>query len=82
MNEMKMGCRIGMTTNLDQRKAYWESQYPTLRDWQVLAGPFNSKNDAQKMETELAQKHRCDSHPGGDDPDYPGALWYVYGFNF
>jgi len=77
-----MGCRIGMTTNLEQRKTYWEGQYPTLKDWQVLAGPLSSKAEAQKKETELAKKYGCESHPGGDDPDYPGAKWYVYGFNY
>ena len=77
-----MGCRIGMTTDLEQRKAYWEGQYPTLKDWQVLAGPFSSKAEAQKEETGLAKKHGCESHSGGDDPDYLGAKWYVYGFNY
>ncbi len=77
-----MGCRIGMTTNLEQRKAYWESQYSSLTDWQILEGPFSSKEIAQRKETELANKHNCDAHPGGDDPDFSSAKWYVYGFNF
>lgn len=77
-----MSCRIGMTTNLYQRRIYWESKYSTLTNWQILAGPFSSKAEAQKKETELAKKHGCESHPGGDDADFVGAKWYVYGFNF
>ena len=77
-----MRCRIGMTTNPEQRKTYWESQYSTLKDWQILDGPFSSKVEAQKKETELAKKLGCESHPGGDDADFVGAKWYVYGFNF
>lgn len=80
--EMIMSCRIGMTTNLERRKIYWKSQYPTLKDWQVLAGPIASKDEAQKKETELAKEYACESHPGGDDPDKQDALWYIYGFNY
>jgi len=80
--EVKMACRIGMTTNPNQRKAYWESQYPTLKDWQILAGPIVSKTEAQKKETELANQYGCESHPGGDDPDSQGASWYIYAFNY
>jgi len=76
-----MACRIGITTDLSARKAYWESVCTNLRDWQVLAGPFKSKAEAQNEENRLAQKHRCDSAPGGDDPEDPNAEWWVYGFN-
>jgi len=77
-----MPCRIGMTTDPEARKKHWESVYPTLKDWQILAGPYASKDNAQQKETELAQKHGCESHPGGDDPDFPGAQWWIYGFNY
>lgn len=77
-----MGCRIGITTNLEQRKSYWEEKYLTLKEWQILDGPFTSKAGAQKRETELANKYNCEAHGGGDDPDNLGAQWYVYGFNY
>ena len=76
-----MPCRIGMTTDLEGRKTYWESEYRNLRDWQVLAGPISTKDEAQRIETQLAAKHGCESSPGGTDPDSPYAKWYVYGFN-
>jgi hypothetical protein len=70
-----------MTTNLETRKAYWESVYWNLRDWQILAGPFRSKAEAQLAETQLANRHGCEHSSGGDDPGFPNAVWYVYGFN-
>lgn len=76
-----MACRIGITTNLQARKAYWESIHPTLRDWQVLAGP-TSREEAQSVETKLAKQHGCVAHPGGDEPNTLLSQWYVYGFNY
>jgi hypothetical protein len=70
-----------MTTNLEQRKIYWETVYKQLRNWQILAGPLDTREEAQEMETKLAAKHSCESDPGGDDPDNPSDKWYVYGFN-
>lgn len=76
-----MGCRIGITTDPDGRRSHWESVYRNLRDWQILAGPYPSKEEAQRMETELARKNGCESHPGGDDAGGLLSQWYVYGFN-
>lgn len=76
-----MACRIGITTDLNARKAYWESVHPTLKDWQVLAGP-TTRSEAQALETQLAEEHGCVAHPGGNDPDDGSNQWYVYGFNY
>ncbi len=76
-----MGCRIGITTDLTSREAYWQTIYKNLRDWQVLAGPYDEKKDAQAKEDELAKESGCDAHGGGADPKNPNAKWYVYGFN-
>jgi len=76
-----MTCRIGISTDPERRKAEWENLYRNIRDWQILAGPFNLKSEAQQEETRLAQKHSCESHAGGDDSDNPFEKWYVYGFN-
>lgn len=75
-----MGCRIGITTDLDERKKYWKTIHPTLRDWQVLEGPISTKDEAQRLETYLARRHGCESAPGGKD--VPGKSWWVYGFKF
>ena len=75
-----MGCRIGITTDLEQRKKDWESKYEGFSDWQKLAGPL-SRKEAQEKETELAEKYGCEASPGGDYPD-SGDEWYVYYFKF
>ena len=73
-----MACRVGMTTDLDERKRYWQSVHPTLRDWS-WEGPY-TKASAQSRENTLAAACGCDAHPGGAGAEY--ANWYVYGFNY
>lgn len=75
-----MGCRIGITTNLEERKQFWQSKYDGFDNWEVLVGPL-SKEEAQKKETELAQARSCEAHAGGDDSD-TNEGWYVYYFTF
>jgi hypothetical protein len=76
-----MACRIGITTDLEAHKSYWESKCQDLRGWQVLAGPLTTKEKAQAQETRLAREFGCENAPGGDDPDDPTTQWWVYGFN-
>ena len=73
-----MACRVGMTTDLAERKRYWQSIYPTLRDW-GSEGPY-TKSRAQSRENQLAAAWGCDAHPGGSGSDY--IDWHVYWFNF
>lgn len=77
-----MKCRIGITTNLEERRQSWKSRCIGFEDWKVLAGPFSSRESAQRKETELAKKYGCVAHPGGPEPDNPNAKWYVYYFRF
>lgn len=77
-----MSCKIGMTTNLQQREAYWRRQYPNLWDWKVLEGPFYTRELAQERETKLAQRYGCESHYGNDEPDTPDSIWHVYYFSY
>ena len=73
-----MTCRVGITTDLIERRAYWESHYPlTFRNWQVVDTRY-TKSDAQYQEDRLAQLWNCESHPGGAGPEY--ATWHVYYF--
>lgn len=76
-----MGCGIGITTNQKSRKAYWETVYKDVKDWQILAGPFDTKEEAQTEENRLTDEYGCDMHGGRDNPDTPGTQWHVYGFN-
>ncbi|MBD3249456.1 hypothetical protein GF336_05405 [Candidatus Woesearchaeota archaeon] len=76
-----MPCRVGMTTDLDARKKYWETVYNKIWNWTV-SGPYATREEAQKQETFLALLHKCESGPGGDDPDNPLDDWYVYRFQY
>ena len=74
-----MACRIGITTNLSDRKRYWQSEHPNLRNWKNLK-TFQSKSAAQNFETRMAGETGCTSAPGGDGPER--GTWYVYRFEY
>ena len=73
-----MACRIGITTDPDQRKRFWRAQHPDMRNWHVL-DQFSTKTLAQQFETRTAQNLGCKAAPGGDGPET--ATWSVYFFN-
>ena len=73
-----MTCRIGITTDLIERRAYWEGKYPrSFRNWQVLEECY-SKSAAQAREIQLAKHYKCESHPRGCGDEH--ATWHVYYF--
>ena len=74
-----MPCRVGMTTNLDNRLAYWERQVHGMDNIQYW-GPFDTKTEAQKVETNIAEQYYCVHHGGGSGPE--NADWYVYYFEY
>ena len=76
-----MSCRIGITTDPETRKAFWELKQVTMSDWQILES-HESKADAQARETELAEKYECEAHAGGAVSDNPNARWHVYYFKY
>ncbi len=73
-----MPCRVGITTNLAQRRAYWENQVIGLSDWRTL-GTYNNKADAQAHETRHAASYGCQAHAGGADA---AGTWSVYKFDY
>lgn len=77
----KIKCRIGITTDLKERKVRWKTDEPTMDKWKVLE-TYDTKDEAQKAETRLAKKYKCVAHQGGRDPDDPKAKWYVYYFEY
>ena len=75
-----MTCRIGITTDLIERRAYWAGKYQgSFRKWKVLEKHY-SKSIAQSRETQLAKHYGCESSPGGDGPEH--ATWHVYYFEY
>ena len=73
-----MPCRAGITTDLKERKQYWESQVVGLNNWTEY-GPYNSKKEAQAQEDKLRQEYGCEGHPGGPDVNKP---WSAYKFDY
>ena len=72
-----MACRIGITTNPEERKKYWKGRYPNLK-WKILESNL-TKQAAQKRENELAQQYNCKAYAGGENK--ADASWYVYRFD-
>ena len=62
-----MPCRIGMTTDRDERLRYWKNQYPTLKNWAIIS-THGTKTEAQWAENLAASSGGCESNPGGDGP--------------
>ena len=72
-------CRIGMTTDMAGREAYWRGRFPTMSAFEEIAGPFLTYREAQAEETQRARLEGCESYPGGR----PGiGPWYVYRFEY
>ena len=76
-----MPCRVGITTNIKERKLNWQLLNPTLKNWRIIGGPM-SRNEAQAMETRQAKAMGCYAHPGGNKPDDPMANFWVYFFEY
>ena len=74
-----MSCRVGMTTDAEERRRYWKNKPPNLSEWEIL-GTYSSKTQAQRNETSFANRYGCVAHPGGGGNE--DATWYVYKFNY
>lgn len=64
-----MPCRVGITTNPDERKQYWQNRVVGFENMRILAS-YNSKEEAQKHENSHASRTGCKVNAGG--PDAPG----------
>ena len=73
-----MPCRVGITTDPDTRRAFWQAQVVGFANWRILT-TFRSKEKAQEYETWYARRYGCQAYAGG--PDAPGT-WYVYRFDY
>ena len=73
-----MPCRVGITTDPDTRRAYWQNQVTGFTNWRILKS-FRHRAEAQEYETQYAEKYGCQAAPGGADAPGP---WYVYRFDY
>ena len=74
-----MPCRVGMTTDLAERKRYWETQYPNLKNWQVLHRNL-TYDEAIVTEKQEAQDRNCEAAAGGER--VPGGAYSIYYFEW
>ena len=76
--QAKTFCRIGITSNLQDRKSYWKTyyrQWADIKRFEVLK-TFNSKEDAESFEKTKAKELGCWFGRGGGDPKK--SEWIVY----
>ena len=76
-----MACRVGITTNLTERKAYWRREQPSMYGFEVL-DKYSSRQEAEAAEKQFADRFGCRHNPGGASPNEYGATWYVYLFYY
>ena len=83
-----MPCKVGITTNPEGRRLYWENQAAGFADWQILE-VFRSKAAAKEYETAYALRHGCEAPLGAPDSPIIGRKpateykwWYVYHFDY
>ncbi len=74
-----MPCRVGMTSNPAARKAYWKSQHPKMRNWDIIAKKLTYK-EAHEKEKAAAKRYRCTAHSGGLKKR--GKVYSVYRFDY
>ena len=73
-----MPCRVGITTDPEARRAFWQSRVVGFTNWRILK-TFRSRIAAQQYETEYASRYGCRAAPGGAHAPGP---WYIYRFDY
>ena len=83
-----MPCRIGITTNAEARRIFWQNQATGFANWQILE-IFRSQAAAKEYETQYALRHGCEAALGDSDvlgmerePTTEQEWWYVYHFDY
>ena len=74
-----MPCRVGITTDPEERKSYWQGRHPNMYGW-VIVARYPTKTQAQARETSEARARGCQSSPGGGGPER--GNWCVYYFQY
>ena len=72
------GQRVGISQNIPQRKAHWQSVYPGLYNWTLIQCGLTYR-EAQDIENQYLKKG-FDGHPGGQKK--PGKGYCVYRFKY
>ena len=73
-----MAKRVGMTTDLYERKSYWQSQHPSLHNWTVVIRGLTYEQAQQKEEYYGILGYIREA--GGQHVS--GHVWSVYTFEY
>ena len=71
-----MGCRVGITTNVEETKRIWEEYYGGLKTFNSR-GPF-SRKEAQELEINIKLKFLCDGEGDFSNLSEKEDSWFVY----
>ena len=69
---------VGMTTNPDERKRYWQGKYQNLHKWMIVAR-YDNKSDAQLAERHFAA--RMNAVANGEAVGGENDEWVIYRFD-
>ncbi|MYE07767.1 MAG: hypothetical protein F4X95_03340 [Oligoflexia bacterium] len=73
-----MAKRVGITTDLYERKSYWQNQYPSLHNWTVVSRGLTYEQAQQKEEYyEMLGYIR-----GAGGQYVSGYVWSIYTFEY
>ena len=73
-----MAKRVGMTTDLQERRDYWENRHSSLSNWRVVSRGLTYEQ-AQKKE----EYYETLGYTRGAGGQYvPGDVWSVYTFEY
>jgi hypothetical protein len=83
-----MTCKIGITTNSEARRVYWQNRSIGFANWEIL-NIFRCKAAAKEFETAYAFRNGCEVTPDyadapstGREPVPEYEWWYVYHFDY
>lgn len=83
-----MPCKIGITTNPERRRVYWQNRAEGFANWQILE-IFRSKAAAKEYEAAYALRHGCETDLDDSDPPRTSRepkiqhdWWHVYHFDY
>lgn len=70
--------RVGMTTDPERRKQFWQNLYPSLKNWKIIRENLNYQ-EAQDLERHYEILGYERGAGGGYVADY---TWSVYTFEY
>jgi hypothetical protein len=83
-----MPCRIGITTDPEGMRDYWQSRVTGFTNWEIL-NMFRSEAAAKEYETGYALRNECEATLGAADGPRTAResktqydWWYVYHFDY